>query len=208
MNDTGIYPQGLFGEHRHSGLGTHPLHHLAQIEREAGMVTRGVKRYRDKLARAISKGYEDQLPVGLRFLHEMMSCLESKVGELQDRAIEELGTRGKIKDWVPLVCIDRMRLAYLAIRCVFAHRHDADPYDEGDDPTRRPALDLALEVGRQIVRERKFDVWANENGLPGSLCDVHDMVKSWISEHVVRTRNHSTRLRRIKKAVKELARVS
>ena len=108
-----------------------------QWEREAGMITRGVKRYQGELARAIAGGWEDQVSVGVRFLWGIMSRLEPAVETLQNRAIEQLGRRGKVENWAPLVCIDKTRMAYLTARCVFAHRHDADQYDKTEDSTLR-----------------------------------------------------------------------
>ena len=174
-----------------------------QLERESGMITRGVERYRKKLEQALKDGREDQMLVGIRFLWEIMSCLEPAVENLQNLAIQKLGDDGKIEDWVPLVCIDKTRLAYLTARCVFAHRHDADPYDEGDDPTVRQVLSLAIAVGEQIVRERKYDVWGN-NHLSRPLREVHKEVKAWVDENVTRVRGHLKRIRKIRKAVKAL----
>ncbi len=176
-----------------------------QWEREAGMITRGVERYQKALEEAIADGREDQMFVGVRFLFDIMSCLEPAVEKLQDYAIGKLVTTKRIENWAPLVCIDKTRMAYLAVRCVFAHRHYVDPYDENEDSTLRPVLNVALEVGTQIVRERKFDVWAKrERSQP--LRNVSKEVEARVKENGgrIRVRALSERKRKIKKAVKEL----
>jgi DNA-directed RNA polymerase, mitochondrial len=175
-----------------------------QWKRETAMAEIGVKRYLAILDKLTDEGMEERLSVSERFLWKVMSRLEKAVILLQKRAIKELGSAGKPEIWVPLVCIDAKRMAYLTARCAFVHRHSTDEYDSAyEDPTPRPVLNVALEVARQIVRERQFDVRAqSEHSRP--LRSVTKKVDAWIKKNVSRIRGHRKRKRRIAKAEKAL----
>jgi len=162
-----------------------------------GMATRGVEDYKKNLKERSKKGQGDQTFVGSRFVHKIMLLLAPAVEELQKRVIEEKIVPSKnIDKWVPLLCIDATRMAYITIRCFFAHRHMTDAYDDGYNiPTPRPVRDIAMQVARQIIRERQSDAWAKverdkldksdekvRKGLKRPLRDAASDVEDWIEK--------------------------
>jgi len=190
-------PRGLGEPHDDFGLEIDPHGHFAQEAREIGMVTRGVERYKDHLNRRNAKGQGDQTLVGSRFVQKIMLLLVPEVERLQRWVIEKkIVPSRNIDKWVPLLCIDPTRMAYIAIRCFFAHRHLTDASDDGYNvPTPRPARDLAIQVARQIIRERQSDVWAKaerdkleasgesvRRGLKRPLWDAVEEVEVWIKK--------------------------
>ena len=197
--------EGKFLQDRQAGADVGVLDYIHQQERETEMVANGAREYRKRHASLVTKGQEDRMTVSARFLRRAMSQLVPAVENLQELALMKLGTRGKLEDWVPLVCIDAARMAYLTAHAAFAHRHKMDAYDDGyDAPTPRPVLSLALEVARQIVRERQFDVWAVGKSRAAPR-DVAGEVEAWVETNVRRIRKHHheriCRIRNVEKAL-------
>jgi len=223
MSDIWTRPQGLGEPHGHAGLEIDFSDYNRQEEREIGMATRGAERYKKNLNTRLAKGQGDQTFVGSRFVQKIMEPLVKAVKELQKWVIEEKIVRStNIDKWVPLLGIDATRMAYITIRCFFAHRHMTDAFDDGYNvPTPRPVRDLAMQVAKQIILERQSDAWAKaerdileasgesvRKGLKRPLRDAAGEVEAWIQTQTKYTRkypHHRIRVTKIREALDALA---